>query len=272
MTKQKKETNNNSTKGKWKRFRVLPGLLVMLVLCVFFLPSCMTSAAKAEEYYAIGTAYLDVRKYAEAENWFNKAKFNKSTKIASEYNLGVIAYETGRYNEAAAYFEQILKADMENITALKAAAYTYTKLEELEKAASYYHRVLSLVPESYDDGYNYALILMAMGEAEEAEKVLVRYNNTENPDALFILARSLRQQGKVEAADAYNASLLKKDNPAVRSEYAEFLTEMGLTAKALAEYRRALESGNLSEEKKADIEKIIEELETDTKSGAEAKQ
>jgi hypothetical protein len=104
---------------------------------------------------------------------------------------------------------------------------------------------------------------MALGKAEEAEQILVKFNNTESPEALLVLARSRKQQGKVEAADSYAASLLKDDNPVVRAEYAAYLAESGLTAKALEEYRKALESDTLTEEKKEEIREAIENLETD---------
>ena len=251
-------------------FDALPLLVVSILM--LFLSSCLTSESKAEEYYALGNAYFELQKYAEAENWFNKAKFNKTTKNASLYYLGRIAYETSRYKEAAACFEEIIRTDGENITALKALAYTCIKLEELDKAVFYYQKVLELVPESYDEGYNYALVLMALGRAEEAESILVKYNNTESPEALLVLARSLKQQGRVEAADAYSASLAKEDNPNVRSEYAAYLMEAGHPEKALEEYRMALENNNMSEEKKEEIRTIIEQLETDGKSGSETQQ
>ena len=249
-------------------FNVLAFLFPVLFLFPLF--SCVSSAAKAEEYYALGTAYFELQKYAEAESWFNRAKFHRSTKTASEYNLGRIAYETGRYKEAYSYFEQILGKDEENITALKAAAYTCIKLEELEKAEKHYRKILDLVPESYDDGYNYALVLLALGKTEASEKVLIKYNNTENPQALLILARSQKLQGKPEAADAYSASLLKEDDPLVRIEYAAYLAGTGLKAKALEEYGKALENSGLSEEKKEEVRKAVELLETDGKRGAEA--
>lgn len=242
------------------RIRTFSGWFFLLLFYSFLVFSCITSAAKAEEYYALGSGYLELKKYAEAENWFTKSKFHKSTKIASEYNLGVIAYETGRYREAASYFEQIVKLDMENITALKAAAYTCIKLDELDKAAFYYQLVLNLLPESHDEGYNYAVVLMAMGKAEEAENVLVKYNNVENPKALLVLARSLKQQNKAEAADAYNTCLLKNDNPLIRIEYASYLAEIGLTGEAEEEYRKAIDKGNFSREKIEIIEKAIDLL------------
>ena len=253
--------------------RPLSGILPALVFLftMFFLASCVSSVARAEEYYALGMAYFELKKYAEAETWFQKAQFHRATKTASEYYLGRIAYETGRYERAAACFERIISRDEENITALKAAAYTCIKLEELGKAEAYYARILKLVPESYDDGYNYALVLLALGKAEDAEGVLAKYNNTENPKALLVLARAQKQQGKPEAADAYSASLLKEDDPEVRAEFAAYLAEMGLTARALGEYRRALESDKLTNEKKEEINEALTQLETDGQGGAETK-
>ncbi|MDR0448355.1 MAG: tetratricopeptide repeat protein [Treponema sp.] len=238
----------------------LSGILPVLAFFSIIFISCLSSAVKAEEFFALGTAFFELKKYSDAEIWFLKAKNHPSTKVASEYNLGRIAYETGRYRDAENYFERVLHIDKENIIALKAAAYTCIRLEELDRAEKYYKRILDLVPESYDEGYNYALVLSALGKAKEAENVLVKYNNTENPKALLIIARAQKQQGKPEAADAYNASLLKDDDPAVRVEYAAYLAETGLSTKALEEYKKALESSKLSEEKKSEINKAIEEL------------
>jgi tetratricopeptide (TPR) repeat protein len=242
-------------------------LFAVLTLFAVSLVSCVSSAAKAEEYYALGTAYFELQKYAEAENYFNKAKFHKKTKIASEYNLGRIAYETGRYEEAEAYFDRIISADSENITALKAAAYTCIKLEDLERAEVYYRRILNLEPESYDQGYNYALVLSALGKHAEAEQILLKYNDTENPGAWLVLARVQKYQEKPEAADSYSASLLKKDDPEVRAEYAVYLESIGLAAKALEEYRKVLENSELAAERKEEITKTIERLEA---GGSEA--
>jgi tetratricopeptide (TPR) repeat protein len=231
--------------------------------------SCVSSDSKAEEYYALGIGYFELQKYSEAEQWFSRAKFHAATKTASEYYLGCIAYETGEYKDALVFFEKILKQDPENITALKAAAYTCIRTEDLEKSVLYYQRILGLVPESYDEGYNYALVLMAMNQSEEAERVLIKYNNTENPDALLLLARAQKEQGKPEAADAYSASLLKNADPRVRMEYAEFLTEQGLPAKALDQYKLALESEGITEERKEEIQRTIDRLEGNSQGGPE---
>jgi tetratricopeptide (TPR) repeat protein len=243
----------------------------LLMFAIAFFVSCASQAAKAEEYFSLGTAYFELQKYAEAESWFNRAKFHRTTKTASEYNLGRIAFETGRYREAKTYFERIIRADGENVTALRAAAYACIKLEELEQAGEYYRRILELVPESYDSGFNYALILLALGKAEEAESVLLKYN-TEDPKALVVLARAQKQQGKPEALDAYSASLVQDDDPAVRAEFAAYLEESGLRDKALAEYRRALEHSKLTETQKKEIQAAMAALETEVEGGAKAEQ
>ncbi|MDR0449876.1 MAG: tetratricopeptide repeat protein [Treponema sp.] len=187
-------------------------------------------------------AYFELGKFEEAEYWLNRAKAADKTKVASEYNLGRIAFETGRYGEAAAIFDRILDKDPQNTMALKAAAYTRIKTGELLKAEQYYRQVLELIPESADDGYNYALVLFAVKKFEEAEKILLSnpYALEESKDALLLYARVQRAQAKVEAIDTYARYLLNNTDTKVRYEYARILEEEELYARAIEEYRTSL--------------------------------
>ena len=241
--------------------QTLPLIGLLLFIFVSFI-SCASSTVRAEEYYALGVAYFDLERYDEAERWLNRAKFHRQTRNASEYYLGCIAYETGRYNQALQYFSRIINRDGENITALRAAAYTSIKLNEFNKAEEYYQRILDLVPEAHDAGYNYALVLAAMGRSEEAEQLLVQFNISDNAQALFLLARIQRDMEKPEAADAFSTSLLLEDNPLVRFEFAAFLADLGLAERALEEYHRTLENPGLQEQKREEIRAAIELLET----------
>ena len=221
--------------------RIIVFLLTAAAVLVF--NNCISSgAASAEEYFAIGMAYFDMGKFAEAEKWLNRAKAKDRTMHASEYNLGRIAFETGRYDDALKYFKSILKRDPNNVLALKAAAYTYIRNGDIEKAGELYDKVLKLVPESADDGYNYALVLFAMKKYEEAEQVL---NNHEfalldNNDVLLLYARSQKEQNKPEAIDSYEKWLVNNTDAKVRYEYAQLLESHQLYARALEEYRAAL--------------------------------
>ena len=214
--------------------------LLTALLCV---SSCVTGGAtSAEEYFSLGMAYYDQGKYAEAERWLNRARMVDKTRVASEYNLGRIAYETGRYEDAIRYFERALARDADNVLALKAAAYSRIKIGDLVGAEGLYERVLALEPESADQGYNYALVLMALGKPEKAEEVLLRYKiaMVENKNTLLLLARAQKEQNKVEAVDTYSQWLQGNSDAKVRYEYAQVLEAAEFYARALEEYQAVI--------------------------------
>ncbi|MDR3115036.1 MAG: tetratricopeptide repeat protein [Treponema sp.] len=201
--------------------------------------------ASAEEYYAIGMAYLELEKYTEAAQWLNRAKAVDKTKTASEYNLGRIAFETKEYAEALRYFEKLLKKDPVNLMVLKAAAYTHIKLGNLEEALALYGQVLALAPESADDGYNYALVLYVMEKYDQSEQVLGAYPFAlqEHKDALLLFARAQKAQQKPEAVESYARwfeAAGEPGDPQVRYEYASALEAGGFYARAAEAYRTLL--------------------------------
>jgi tetratricopeptide (TPR) repeat protein len=216
-------------------------LLIVSLLTVFLsLSACVTGGATtAEEYFSLGMAYYDQGKYAEAERWLNRARMMDKTRVASEYNLGRIAYETGRYEDATRFFERVLAKDKDNVLAMKAAAYSRIKTGDLAAAESLYERALELEPESADQGYNYALVLMALDKPEKAEEVLQKYKivMVENKNLLLLLARAQKAQNKVEAVDSYNQWLEGNNDAKVRYEYAQVLEAAEFYARALEEYR-----------------------------------
>ncbi|MDR1029799.1 MAG: tetratricopeptide repeat protein [Treponema sp.] len=228
------------------------GLIGYCVFFSFFLLLCISCGglgyrASAEEYYAIGMAYFDLGKYPEAEQWLNRAKVVDKTKVASEYNLGRIAFETKQYTEALGYFEKILARDPVNLIALKAVAYTYIKLGNIEKAEALYQQVLALVPESADDGYNYALVLYAMEKYDQSEQALAAYPFAlqENKDVLLLFARAQKAQQKPEAVDSYAQWFEaegKTDDPLIHYEYASVLETSGFYARAIEAYKTILEN------------------------------
>jgi len=212
--------------------------------------SCTSQAvrtAQAEEYFSIGMAYYELGKFNDAEVWFNRARAADRTMVASDYNLGRIAFETRRYADAAKYFEGVLSLDPDNVMALKAAAYSRIKNGDLERAEALYDRVLALVPESADDGYNYALVLYGLEKYENCEEVLNKYPFAleEKPSSILLFARAQKAQNKVEAVDSYAKWLTVHTgaaNPQGLYEYAQVLEDSGLYARAIEQYRDAIKA------------------------------
>jgi len=203
--------------------------------------NCAAGPVSAQEYYSIGMAYFDLGKYDEAEKWLNRARLSDRTMVASTYNLGRLAFERKRYEEAAKHFESILKRDGDNVLALKAAAYTRIKTGDIETAQKHYSRLLALVPESADDGYNHALVLFALERFSAAEEVLQRYPIAlqENKDTMLLFARCQAALKKIEAIDRFAEWLSVNSDAKVRFEYAQVLEHHELYARALEEYRLA---------------------------------
>ena len=224
--------------------KLLFSSLIFLVSIFFtaLICSCAGNAASAQEYFSIGMAYFDLGKYDEAEKWLNRARQSDRTMTASQYNLGRLAFERQRYDEAARHFEDVLKRDPNNVLALRAAAYTRIKTGDIDIAQRHYSRLLELVPENADDGYNHALVLYAMERYGEAEQVLekYRYSLRDNRDLLLIYARTQSAQNKVEAIDNFSAWLAEGSDPKVRYEYALALEYHELYARALEELRKAI--------------------------------
>jgi len=203
---------------------------------------CAGRAASAQEYFSLGMAYYDLGKFDEAEKWLNRARQRDRTMTASTYNLGRIAYETKRYEDAAKYFEAVLKKDKDNVLALKAAAYSRIKTGDIEIAEKHYAKLLTLVPESADDGYNHALVLFALERYAKAEEVLEKYpaGLLENKDTMLLYARCQAKLKKVEAIDSFSNYLSFNTDAKARYEYAQVLEDNSLYARAIEEYRKTL--------------------------------
>jgi len=236
-----------------KKNRVFKAVLFFVFFPLFTMPgffSCTSQAARtaqAEEYFSIGMAYYELGRFTDAEVWFNRARAADKTLVASDYNLGRIAFETQRYEDAAKYFEGVLDLDNDNVMALKAAAYSRIKNGDLEKAEALYDRVLALVPESADDGYNYALVLYGLEKYENCEAVLNKYpfSLEEKPSSILLFARAQKAQNKVEAVDSYAKWLIIHTgavNPQGLYEYAQVLEGAGLYARAIEQYRDAIKA------------------------------
>ena len=129
---------------------------------------------------------------------------------------------------------------------LQAAAFSRIRNGDLERAEALYDRVLALIPESADDGFNYSLVLHALGKYEESEKVLTNFPFAldESASHLLLFARAQKAQNKVEALDSFARWLIligeDPPNPLGLFEFAQALESAGHHARALERYDEAM--------------------------------
>ena len=216
--------------------------LILSTVFIFFLASCATSPASVseDELYSLGKAYFDLGKYSEAEVWFQRASKFKKTEAAASYYLGRIAFLQQRYTDAARIFEDLLQQDKDNIILLKAAAFSYLKALDYEKAEYLYKRVVSLLPDSKESTYGYALVLYGLQKYSEAYSILKNVNAdlSEDRDALLLLARIEHKLGYPEALDHYSKWLEHGEDPLVMKEYAEVAEQQSLYSRAIEAYKK----------------------------------
>jgi tetratricopeptide (TPR) repeat protein len=222
--------------------RHIRGILGLITLFLCVATSCLSCVSfnpvAAEEYFSIATAYFELGKYAEAERWFTKAKGADKTRNASEYNLGRIAFETGRPEDAAIIFEKLRSKDPDNLLLLRSAAYSWAKAGKPEKALEHYTRIEKLLPLGKDSSFNHSLLLYSLERYGEAAEKLRPYleNSPDDLDARVLLARCQVALGQPEALDSYSIYLSKKEDVVARYEYAGLCESAEFYARAVENY------------------------------------
>ncbi len=163
-----------------------------------------TPKERAEGYYQIGLAYLEIGEVPLALNYLFKAeKLNpKDPKI---YNaIGLAFIRRGNYQEAEKYLRRALKLKPNFSEAWLNLGILYEEKGELKKAKEFYEKALSnplyLTPEvAY---YRLALLALKEGKTEEAKNYLILAirNNTDYAPAYIELAKLLEKEGEDDKA------------------------------------------------------------------------
>lgn len=223
----------------------LPAWAACVAVAAFASSCAGAPAPSGEELYELGTAYYELGKLERAEYWFSKARGSDRTRAAADYELARLAFDAGRFEEAARGFEALLDSDPQNARVLKASAFSRLKAGDAEAALAHYAKVAELLPGSDDARYNYALLLRDAKEPGQARAILEPLIRDKPGDAAarLLLARAGKDLGLVEAIDEYEAALAAADDPTGRRELAEALEGAGFFARAAEAYDAILKAG-----------------------------
>src|SRR5262245_44614697 len=147
--------------------------------------------------------------------------------VEEVYKSANADFEAGKWNDAAAKYEQVLKEDASHIPSRFNLAVSYTKAAKFEEAIQAYRTLLDLNSTIYEARVNLALLLDQTGKradaGEQFEKALAL--RPDNSDAELNLAMYYLRGG--ETAKAYPHLLRIEGKGLATAELYLSLSEIG---------------------------------------------
>lgn len=170
------------------------------------------NSLKKEAYLEIGECYLQLNNQNEAMKYFRRAEAS-GNKLANKH-LARIYYESGKLDTAVSYYRKALRADKNDIVAMKQLGYIYKEKQEWGKSLSYLKMYLKRITDPSERN-------MIQDEVFYLEKNLPQgqiVKNTDDPNELegddaaaleerakelYIEGRALRQEDPDTAREKF---------------------------------------------------------------------
>ena len=186
-------------------------LLLSLVLLVSCVSSPTPAKTLADEYYNLGNAWFDLKKYDQAARAYQTAlNWNPDLKIAS-LNLARAKAELGDAAGALALVEPLASSDPHNLVVAQYRAWLTARQKGPAEAADLYRTLAAQLPGDAATQYNAGLSMAAAGKDDEALKALQTWKSLDGkkPEGLTALAELLDKTGSpdpqawLDAAEAW---------------------------------------------------------------------
>ncbi len=132
--------------------------------------------SSAEALYGLGSVYLKQQKRTEARDSFERA-----TRMQSAYpetlpnawnNLGLIATQDGRTDEAIAYFQQALRLSPDHLIALDNLGNAYRQQKRWSEARDVLQRALAAHPQDPEANYSLGMVYAQTDDTGHAYEYL----------------------------------------------------------------------------------------------------
>lgn len=197
------------------------------------------ASMKKEAYLEIGECYLQLNNEKEAMKYFRKAEAS-GNKLANKH-LARIYYESGKLDNAVSYYRKALRADKNDITAMKQLGFIYKEKQEWGRALGYLKMYLKRINDPYEKK-------MIQDEVFYLEKNMPHgqvVKNTDNPDELDSDdAAAIEERAKELYLEG--RALRQEDPETAREKFKEI---MRIVPKTSEYYKKAFKAfGKLGEE------------------------
>lgn len=133
------------------------------------------------EYYLIGEAYLENKKYQKAIEYYTKALAHPELVESARYKIAYTYALSENWEKARVGYEELLAKDPNNSELEKSLAYIYARQGDLAHASSLYRKLVENNPYDQSQLENFITVLIAGNYLEEAELALHQLK-TDFPD------------------------------------------------------------------------------------------
>lgn len=191
-----------------KLMRRLFSLLLSLAFLGSLFFSCVTKQASSDErekanlYFNLGNAYVELGQYTKAVEAFSSAYSLDREFSAAGYHLVRVYIHEKKYDEAESLLLAMLAKEKSNTLLLETAGFLYHHKGNYDEALRYYNRVIAIDEVNLNALFNTYLIYRHQKNEAVALKQLQKYidlNKNDSP-SIFELAAFYEKQGDKEKA------------------------------------------------------------------------
>ncbi len=157
--------------------------------------------------------------------------------IKQKLQQAIALHKTGRLNEAAVYYREIIGADPAQSDALHYLGVIEASAGHLNEAKALMARSVAIAPRNLQFAENYATVAYQAGDFEAAAKVAEQglVANADNPTLLYVGAVALFKLNRFEESLRYFDKLLAR-----QPQHIEAVNERGCVLAALGRHEEAL--------------------------------
>ena len=143
--------------------------------------SDLTREQFADEYYNLGTGFLESEDHERAVRYLERAVELRPDAADARFNLAAALLESGDTTAASGHLERLLAADPDNLRVLELQAESHRRGARWGDALAVYVRLLEVQPRHAAARFNSAILLWTLGD-RSAAAVQLRALLNDHPD------------------------------------------------------------------------------------------
>ena len=218
-------------------------LIAVALLAAGCASSDLTREQFADEYFNLGTGFLESGDHERAIRYLQRAVALRPDAADARFNLAAALLEAGDTVAASAHLERLLATGPDNLRVLELQAESHQRGGRWGDALAVYGRLLAVQPRHPGARFNSAILLWTLGD-KPAAAVQLRALLAEHPDdqdARLHLGLLIADAGDATVGAPAEASNLLREYLEEHPDAADALLALARVERAQRRYDAALE-------------------------------